>query len=40
VPTTNFAHSFNKHHEWLVSQLNLKFDRLRDVINWTQMRKR
>jgi hypothetical protein len=40
VPPANFAHSFNQRHEWLVSQLNLKFERLRDVINWTQMRKR
>jgi hypothetical protein len=40
VPPANFAGSFNAHHEWLVSQLNLKFERLRDVINWTQMRKR
>lgn len=40
VPRANFAHSFNGQHEWLVSQLNLKFERLRDVINWTQMRKR
>jgi hypothetical protein len=40
VPPANFAGSFNQRHEWLVSQLSLKFDRLRDVINWTQMRKR
>lgn len=40
VPPTNFVGSYNHHHEWLVSQLNLKFDRLRDVINWTQMRGR
>ena len=26
-------------YDWLLSQLRLKFDRLRDVINWTQMRK-
>lgn len=25
---------------WLMSQLRLKFDRLRDVINWTQQRRR
>ncbi len=40
VPPANFAGSFNAHHEWLVSQLNLKFERLRNVINWTQLRKR
>lgn len=40
VPPANFSGSFNRRHEWLVSQLNLKFDRLRDVINWTQMRRR
>ena len=40
VPPANFAGSYNKRHDWLVSQLNLKFERLRDVINWTQMRKR
>lgn len=40
VPAARFMHSYNEHHEWLVSQLNLKFDRLRDVINWTQMRRR
>ena len=40
VPATHFARSYNEQHEWLVSQLNLKFERLRDVINWTQMRRR
>ena len=40
VPQAGFAGSFNKHHKWLTSQLNLKFERLRDVINWTQMRPR
>lgn len=40
VPAANFAGSYNRHHDWLVSQLNLKFERLRDVINWTQIRKR
>jgi hypothetical protein len=40
VPPANFAGSYNIHHDWLISQLNLKFERLRDVINWTQMRKR
>ena len=40
VPPANFSGSFNERHEWLVSQLNLKFERLRDVINWSQMRKR
>ena len=40
VPAVTLPSAFNKYHEWLVSQLNLKFDRLRDVINWTQMRKR
>ena len=25
---------------WMMSQLRLKFDRLRDVINWTQQRRR
>jgi len=40
VPPANFGGSYNRHHEWLVSQLRLKFERLRDVINWTQMRKR
>ena len=32
VPPANYAGSFNKRHEWLVSQLNLKFERLRDII--------
>jgi hypothetical protein len=40
VRPANFVRSYNVRHEWLVSQLNLKFERLRDVINWTQMRKR
>lgn len=40
VPQVNFGGSFDLHHAWLVSQLNLKFERLRDVINWTQTRKR
>ena len=40
IPATPFAGSYNDRHAWLVSQLNLKFERLRDVINWTQMRKR
>jgi len=40
VLQANFTGSYNKYHEWLVSQLNLKFERLRDVINWSQMRKR
>lgn len=40
VPAVVISVSFNEHHAWLVSQLNLKFERLRDVINWTQMRKR
>ena len=26
--------------DWLLSQLRMKFDRLRDVINWTQQRRR
>ena len=33
VPQTRFAGSYNPHHEWLISQLNLKFERLRDIIN-------
>jgi hypothetical protein len=40
VPLAGFTGSYNDRHEWLVSQLNLKFERLRDVINWTQMRRR
>ena len=40
VPATALATSFNQHHAWLTAQLGLKFERLRDVINWTQMRKR
>lgn len=40
VPSAHFAGSYNQRHEWLISQLNLKFERLRDVINWTQMRRR
>jgi hypothetical protein len=40
VPSAKFAGSFNQRHEWLASQLGLKFERLRDVINWTQMRRR
>ena len=33
VPQTKFAGSYNPHHEWLISQLSLKFERLRDIIN-------
>ena len=40
VPSVNFVGSYDKRHDWLVNQLSLKFDRLRDVINWTQLRKR
>jgi hypothetical protein len=40
VPSANFTGSFNERHAWLTSQLSLKFERLRDVINWTQMRRR
>jgi hypothetical protein len=32
--------SANKETDWLFSMLALKFDRLRDVINWTQQRPR
>ncbi|MFZ6017707.1 MAG: hypothetical protein ACOYU0_08970 [Nitrospirota bacterium] len=39
VPLTKFTGSFNERHDWLVSQLSLKFERLRDVVNWSQMRK-
>lgn len=28
------------HFDWLLGQLKLKFERLRDVINWTQQRQR
>lgn len=30
----------NQKLDWLLGQLRLKFDRLRDVINWTQQRRR
>jgi len=40
VPLAGLASSFNQRHAWLTSQLGLKFERLRDVINWTQMRRR
>lgn len=40
VRPANFGGSYDAHHEWLVSQLQMKFERLRDVINWTQMRRR
>ena len=40
VPQTALATNFNQHHAWLTAQLALKFERLRDVINWTQMRRR
>jgi hypothetical protein len=40
VPPANSTGSFSERHEWLLSQLKLKFERLRDVINWTQIRKR
>ena len=40
VPPAALAISFNQHHAWLTAQLALKFERLRDVINWTQMRRR
>ena len=29
----------HERHDWLLSQLRLKFDRLREVINWVQMRR-
>jgi hypothetical protein len=34
------AMSGHQRFDWLLSQLRLKFDRLRDVINWTQQRHR
>lgn len=40
VPATHLAGTFNQRHSWLASQLSLKFERLRDIINWTQMRGR
>jgi FAD/FMN-containing dehydrogenase len=40
VPSAGLAGTFNERHAWLTSQLSLKFERLRDVINWTQMRRR
>ena len=40
VAPAGFSGSFNDRHEWLVSKLKLRFERLRDVINWSQMRKR
>lgn len=40
VPPARFSGSYNDRHDWLVSQLKLKFERLRDIINWSQMRKR
>ena len=40
VLSVPFVGRYNQHPAWLVSQLNLKFERLRDVINWTQMRRR
>ena len=30
----------HRRFDWLLSQLKLKFERLRDVINWTQQRRR
>lgn len=32
VPPANFAGSFNQHHERLISQLKLKFERLREIL--------
>lgn len=32
VPPANFSGSYNQRHEWLVSQLKLKFERLRDIL--------
>jgi hypothetical protein len=32
--------SGNERLDWLLSQLRIKFERLRDVINWTQQRRR
>lgn len=40
IPAVDFQGSFNPRHNSLKGHLNLKFDRLRDLINWTQMRKR
>ena len=34
------AMSGHARFDWLLGQLRLKFDRLRDVINWTQQRQR
>lgn len=34
------AMSGHQRFDWLLSQLRLKFDRLRDVINWAQQRRR
>jgi hypothetical protein len=34
------AMSGHQRFDWLLSQLRLKFERLRDVINWTQQRRR
>lgn len=38
VPAVGFSMAFNDEHNHALSQLSLKFDRLRDIIRWTQMR--
>jgi hypothetical protein len=38
VPATSFGIQFNAQHNQLLCQLSLKFDRLRDIIQWAQMR--
>lgn len=40
IPAVGFSGVFNERHNTLKGHLSLKFDRLRDLINWTQMRKR
>ena len=39
VRPVQLASASNAHHNWLLSQLSLKFERLRDIINWTQQRR-
>lgn len=37
-PASSYAIQFNPHHNNLLNQLGVKFDRLRDIIQWSQMR--
>ena len=39
VQPVSLPSASNAHHNWLLGQLKLKFERLRDIINWAQQRR-